>query len=158
MYAALWVDDMGTVKTAARRLGLATRSTVLGPWEFLSLPTTPGATAVFFGAGGLPPDDPDSVLDHPNRAVVLEAAWVEAGPPVSRLLATLGSARCAEEQLPDGRVGIRWALGSGSIILVPPMNADSAPRVLGVEVKRSSPRERAALMHEPIPGFWLVLR
>lgn len=49
VYAALWVDDMGTVKTAAKALGLPTRSTVLEPWEFVSLPTTPGATAIFFG-------------------------------------------------------------------------------------------------------------
>jgi hypothetical protein len=158
VYAALWVDDLGTVRTAAKRLDLVTRSTTLGPWEFLSLPTTPGATAIFFGAGGVPPVDPDSVLDHPNQAVGLEAAWVEAGPSIGHLLEALGSTPGAEEPMPDGRVGSRWALGSGSIVLVPVTNAASVPRVIGVEVKRVSPKKVTAQLHEPIPGFWLVLR
>ncbi len=158
VYAALWVDDMGTVRTAAKRLKLTTRSTTLGPWEFLSLPTTPGAMAIFFGAGGAPPVDPDSVPDHPNRAVGLEAAWVEAGPSIGQLLEALGSTRCAKQPMPDGRVGIRWALGSGSIVLVPPTMAASVPRVIGVEVKRSSQKTLTTQLHQPIPGFWLVLR
>jgi hypothetical protein len=102
VYAALWVNDLGTVRTAAKRLGLATRSTKLGPWEFLSLSTTPSATAIFFGAAGIPALDPDSVLDHPNRAVGLKAAWVEAGPAIAQLLEALGSTRCGEEPMPEG--------------------------------------------------------
>jgi hypothetical protein len=53
---------------------------------------------------------------------------------------------------------VRWALGSGSIVLVPPTEAASVPRLIGVEVERVPKTGDTPQHHEPIPGFWLVLR
>jgi hypothetical protein len=102
VYAALWTDDLIPVAEAAASGGLPTRSTVAGAWRFLGFPGAGDASAVFFGSGGVPAVDPDSVLAHPNHAVGLAAAWVEAGPGLDRLLATLGAASCDSVCFPTG--------------------------------------------------------
>ncbi len=157
VYAALWTANMARVRATATRLGHTPRVTRLGAWEFLSLPGLGDAAAVFFGAGGLQADDPDSVLSHPNGAVGLEAAWIEAGPELERLLGALGSRPCGAVTLPNGVVGTRWALARGSLVLVEPRETTER-RVLGVEVRRAASGEAASRVVEPLPGFWLTLR
>ena len=158
VYAALWTTDMAGVVARAGRAGLPGRSTRLGAWEFLSFPGVRDAAAFFFGAGGAPANDPDSVLAHENGSVGLEAAWVEAGPRFERLLRTLGSSPCESISLPDGRPGTRWPLARGSLVLARP-RAGSQPRVLGVEIRRAPAfATPPGPPLEPLPGFWLLLR
>jgi hypothetical protein len=158
VYAALWTTDMARIVAQAKRAGLPRRSTRLGASEFLSFPGARDAAPFFFGAGGAPSSDPDSVVAHENGSVSLEAAWVEAGPRFERLLRALGSRPCESVPLPDGRSGTRWPLARGSLVLVR-ARAGGEPRVLGVEIRRApafaTPR-RAPV--EPLPGFWLLLR
>jgi len=138
---------------------LPVRATTLGAWHFLSFPGVGDAAAIFFGAGGLPPVDPDSILAHPNGAVSLAAAWIEAGPIVDELLGRLGSRACEPVTLPDGRTGRRWALAAGSLVIVRPAAGTLVPRVLGVELLRAAGRfGPPALQLEPLPGFWVLLR
>jgi hypothetical protein len=158
VYVALWTDGLDSVKASAARMELPVRATTLGAWQFLSFPGIGDAGAIFFGAGGLPPNDPDSILAHPNGAVSLAAAWIEAGPVVEELLGRLGSRACEPVTLPDGRVGKRWALAAGSLVIVRPATG-TTPRVLGVELVRAAGRlGPPAAPREPLPGFWVLLR
>ena len=150
VYAALWTDDIEKVEKVAAGLG-GTRITRAGAWTFLGLPGIPDAGAVWIGGGGLPANDPDSVLAHANGADGLVAAWVEAGPTLDTLLARLGSRRCGEATLPDGRRGVRWGLAKGSLVVV----RDIGRRVAGVEVERKG--GTAASLGEPLRGFWVRL-
>jgi hypothetical protein len=140
-------------------MGLPTRATTLGAWQFLSFPGVGDAAAIFFGAGGLPPNDPDSILAHENGAVSLAAAWIEAGPVVDELLTRLGSRVCEPVALPDGRTGRRWTLAAGSLVIVRPAASTTTPRVLGVELSRAAGRYGPPPSpREPLPGFWVILR
>ncbi len=154
--AALWTRNMDRVRAAATRRGHEPRITRLGAWEFVSLPTLGEAQAVFFGAGGLAVSDPDSVLTHPNGAVGLEAAWIEAGPAFERILHDLGSRSCGEVTLPTGVRGTRWGLERGSLVVVRAQGSRSR-RLLGIEVRRSAAAEAAVRVTEPLPGFFVVL-
>ena len=152
VYAALWVMDLERVRANAATLGqpLLTR---LGAWQFLSLPDVADTHAIFFGAGGSPANDPDSVLAHPNGATSLAAAWVEGGPALRQLLDLLGSRECGSVSLPNGRVGTRFALAKGSLVLV---TGTETRRVLGVEIEgRDQERGRLA---QPLEGFWVLFR
>jgi hypothetical protein len=151
VYAALWTTDMERVRRAVASVGTP-RLTQLGAWQFLSVPDAPETQVVFIGAGGYPANDPDSVLAHANGANRLSAAWVEGGAQLEQLLASLGSRACGDYRLPDGRDGTRWALSSGSLVVV----RSSGRRILGIEIERAgSPEER---IHEPLRGFWVLLR
>jgi hypothetical protein len=151
VYAALWTTDIERARTAAARFG-SPRLTQLGAWQFLSVPSAPETHAIFFGAGGYPANDPDSVVAHPNGAQRLAAAWIEGGPTLERLLGSLGSHACGNYRLPDGRVGVRWALAGGSLVVIP----DSGRRLVGVEIERA--QSGAASLSEPLRGFWVLLR
>lgn len=151
VYAALWMTDLAPVRAAAERLG-EPRLTQAGAWQFLSLPGVHDARAVFFGAGGLPANDPDSVLAHPNKAQRLAAVWLEAGPGLDTLLTALRAHACGTVRLPDGRSGVRWGLSQGTLVLV----RGGTGRVLGVELDRSTSTKPR--LHEPLPGFWILLR
>lgn len=150
VYAALWTTDMDRVRVAAARFG-SPRLTQAGAWQFLSLPEVGDAQAVFFGAGGLPANDVDSVVMHPNGARRLAAVWLEGGPTLDRLLTTLGARPCGTTKVPDGRSGRRWALLRGSLVVV----RGATHRVLGVELDRA--RTAKSELHEPLPGFWILL-
>ena len=159
VYVALWTDGLDSVKASASRMELPVRATTLGAWQFLSFPGVDDAGAIFFGAGGLPPNDPDSILAHPNGAVSLTGAWIEAGSVVEELLGRLGSRTCGTLTLPDGRTGRRWALGRGSLVIVRPRPGAATPRVLGVELQRAPGRlGPPASLREPLPGFWVFFR
>lgn len=157
VYAALWTTQMDSVRTVAARLGATPRTTTIGPWEFVSLPAMRDAAAVFFGAGGTPANDPDSVLNHPNGAVGLESAWVEAGPGLEQLLRQLGGVPCERVTVPDGRSGMRWLLARGSLVIVPLRAGQRDPRLVGVELRRER-RSPEPMTAQPIPGFWVELR
>lgn len=151
VYAALWTTNLDRVRAAAARFG-EPRLTQSGPWQFLSLPGVSDARAVFFAAGGLPVNDPDSIVAHPNGAQRLATVWLEGGPGLDSLLAALGAHACHQTRLPDGRSGTRWGLIQGSVVIV----RGSTHRLLGVELDRSGSME--AELHEPLPGFWILLR
>ena len=151
VYAALWTTDLDRVESAARRLG-DPRLTKAGAWTFLSLPNVQDTQAIFFGDGGLPANDPDSVLAHPNGAERLTGVWLEGGPRLDTLLTQLGAHPCGTMRVPDGRLGTRWALLQGSLVVVPGGKA----RVLGVEVSRRRASQPA--QYEPLPGFWIRLQ
>lgn len=85
-YAALVPPGLEAVARAADRAGLRYRRTSSGTWRCLSFPPPSDAGAVFFGTAWAMASDPDTVLDHPNGAVTLEQAWVEAGPAAGRRL------------------------------------------------------------------------
>ena len=159
VYVALWTDALDSVRASAARMKLPIQATTLGAWQFLSFPGIDDAGAIFFGAGGLPPNDPDSILAHPNGAASLAAAWIEAGPVVDELLRRLGSRPCEPVTLPDGRNGRRWALAAGSLVIVRPPAGAATPKVLGVELSRAAGRlGPPPSQREPLPGFWIVLR
>ncbi len=151
VYAALWTTELARVQSVARRLGNP-RLTMAGAWTFLSLPDVPDTRAIFFGAGGLPAHDPDSVLAHPNGAERLTGAWLEGGPGLDTVLSQLGARPCGTMRVPDGRLGTRWALLHGSLVVV----RGGKARVLGVEVTRQGASEPA--LHEPLPRFWVRLQ
>lgn len=151
VYAALWTTDMDKVRAAASRLGVP-RLTQAGAWQFLSLPDVFDTQAIFFGAGGLAANDPDSVLAHANDAQSLAAVWLEAGPLLDSLLTALGARACGTVSLPDGRSGTRWGLSRGSVVVV----RSKTRRLLGVELTRSRPARTE--VHEALPGFWILLR
>ena len=151
VYAALWTTDMDAVHAAASRFGKP-RVTQSGAWQFLSLPDVFDTQAIFFGAGGLAANDPDSVLAHANGAERLSGAWVEGGPVLDSLLTALGARSCGAANLPDGRKGTRWGLSRGTIVVV----RGKGRRVLGVELMRS--RSAPAVVHEALPGFWILLK
>jgi hypothetical protein len=158
VFVALWTDGLNPVKASAERMALPVRATTLGAWQFLSFPGIADAAVIFFGAGGLPAVDPDSILAHPNGAVSLAAAWIEAGLVVDELLGRLGSRACEAVTLPDGRTGRRWALAGGSLVIVRPSAGATAARVLGVELVRAPGLLGPPTRQEPIPGFWVLLR
>ena len=157
-YVALSARDLDALAATAERVGLTTRRTTAGSWQFLSFPGLPDAAAVFFGSGWVPPADPDSVFAHSNGAIGLEEAWLEAGPGFDRLLQASGAAPCGSVTLPNERQGERWALGSGTLVVVRPRLPGAVPRVLGVGL---TAKERAAAGPaevEPMPGLWLAWR
>lgn len=150
VYAALWTTNFDRVRAAAARFG-EPRLTQSGPWKFLTLPGVPDTRAVFVGAGGLPASDPDSIVAHPNGAQRLAAVWLEGGPGLDSLLAALGAHPCDQTRLPDGRNGTRWGLLQGSVVIV----RGATRRVVGVELARSG--SGGPELHEPLPGFWILL-
>jgi hypothetical protein len=52
VYVALWTDRLDPVKASAGRMGLPTRATTLGAWQFLSFPGAGDAAAIFWGRAG----------------------------------------------------------------------------------------------------------
>jgi hypothetical protein len=155
--AALWTDDPDRVRAAARVLGVQPRTTRLGLLQFVAFPGVPDAAAVWVGAGDLTVNDPESVLAHENGATGLEAAWIEAGTWLERLLRALGSGPCGPATVPGGLAGERWALARGSLVLVPP-RAPASRRLLAVELRRAAGSGAPGRTSEPLPGFFIVLR
>lgn len=153
-YVALLAPDLDAVAAAATRAGLPYRRSA-GRWQFLSFPSPSEARAVFFGSGWLPPNDADSVLDHPNGAEALDQAWVEGGVELDSLLSAVGAVPCDSLSLPDGRRGRAWNLARGSLVIVRPAAATALPRPVGVLLRA---RERTAMAPVlALPGFWLGL-
>ena len=167
-YAALRVADVGDVEQAANRFGLGAAKTELGPWTFIAFPHDTDASALFFLSGGGTVTDADSLFRHPNGTTRFRSAAIEAGPAVDTLLSRLGSHACNRVRLPDARIGERWALARGTLVLVRPRparssgSAPSLPRLLAVELERRERRDAGQPVSlQPLAGplpFWIVLQ
>lgn len=154
VYAALTVAELGGADSGARALGLATLRSGSGTWRFLSFPESSPAAAVFFGAGNFSVQDPDSLVSHDPEVAGLDEVWLEGGRDLATLFEHLGAQRCGEARAPDGRVGTRWALARGFIVIVP-MRASSRPRVLGVVLRGPTPGDDDVRPH---PALWIRYR
>jgi hypothetical protein len=131
VYAALAVADAAAAYAYAEELGMQPHRSESGAWRFVAFDAGSPAAAVFFVAGGVPAQDPDSILDHAHAVTGLAEAWVEAGPELGELLQRLGAVHCGRATAANGVAGERIGLRRGSIIIVPPA-ADARPRVHGV--------------------------
>jgi hypothetical protein len=151
VYVALGSGDIAVADSAARVAGLETRHSTSGAWRFLSFPPNSPAAAVFFASGVGAVRDPDSLVAHVPAVDGLAEAWLEGGAALAELLARLGATRCGDARAPDGRTGQRWALRSGSVVIVPPRGA-LRPRVLGVVLRSGALRD---LVTFPYGGFWV---
>ncbi len=157
-YAAL-MANLDSVAAAAERLALPIQRSSSGTWRFLGFSPKSDAGAVFFGSGWVAPSDPDSIFTHPNGANGLAEAWVEGGDDLRRLLQLLGAQFCSVVSVPDGRLGTRWILGAGSLVLVPRAEPDLRPRVLGVvlAVADAAARHSGSAARQ-VRGLWLRYR
>jgi hypothetical protein len=156
-YVALRSDDLEGVAAEARRLGLSTRRSSSGPWQFLGFPAPSDASAVFFVAGGTPAIDPAPVTAHRNGALALTAAWVEGGPLLDSLLSAIGARPGGAIQGPDATSGTRWHLASGEVIVVPRASPDTWPRPVGAVLGRTQLAAVPMSLHRLPSGFWIAL-
>ena len=154
VYTAFTVSDMTGIERAARSLRLDTKHSGSGGWRFLSFPPSSPAAAVFFGAGSVVVQDPDSLVAHQPDVAGLAEVWLEGGPQLGALLERLGARRCGDARAADGLRGDRWALRRGSVVIVP-ARASARPRVLGVVLRRRPPGESTVRPHE---AFWIRYR
>jgi hypothetical protein len=154
-YVALRTDSLVAVRRHAVQCGLPVRTSGLGSWKFLEISGVKASSPVFIVSGGGHVTDPDSVLDHQNGAIALESTSIEAEPLLDRFLLACGCRIVDAIRLPDGREGTRWALNSGSLVIVR-AHGEQPPRVLGVELRRTA-RDSEPLIEQPIPDFWMVL-
>ena len=151
VYVALKVDEIATAERDAAALGLKTRRSSSGPWQFLGFVNPSPAAAVFFTSGGAPAVDDPAIFAHEPRRTSLVEVWLEGGDALGRLLGRRGSKPCGEATGPEGRTGQRWALRNGSLVVVPSRGTDR-PRLLGaiLETTGESPG-----VIRPIPQFWI---
>jgi hypothetical protein len=150
VYFALHVADLLPASRAATAIGLQTRRSSSGPWQFLSFGSSSPAAAVFFGSGDSPVHDPDSLLSHAPAANGLQEVWIEGGPQLVDLLQRLGASRCGVVRS-RGQTGVQLALRGGFVVVVSP-RPDSRPRVLGVVLQGAPPRNGPT---RPLPTFWI---
>lgn len=154
VYVALKLEKLAAAERDASTLGLETRRSASGPWQFLGFVTPSPAAAVFFTSGGTPAVDDPAIFQHEPRAAALTEVWLEGGDALGALLRRLGSKSCGEATGPDGRRGQRWALRNGTLVLVSPRGNDR-PRVLGA-VLETTGKPPGTL--RPIPQFWIGYR
>jgi catechol 2,3-dioxygenase-like lactoylglutathione lyase family enzyme len=158
-FAVLWTSEFDAVASTRSTRALSIEMSESRPFRFLVPHDGGHAAAVFVGTGGVPPVDPDSLVNHANGVTSLAAAWIEAGRGIEEWFSTFVSASCGPVRLPDGRIGTRWPTSTGSVVLVLTNTSEVAPRLLGVELERSTPHERwPARDWQPFTGFWLRVR
>ncbi len=151
VYVALRVSDVAVVRQAADSLRLAAHRSSSGPWQFLGFPSTSPAAAVFFTSGAAPVADADSIVAHEPSVSALAEVWLEGGAELGALLRRLGAVACDAATSPDGRVGRRWALSRGQLVIVPPRGG-RRPGVLGVVLTTTAQRDTIL---EPMRTFWI---
>ncbi len=157
-YVALRADNLDSIAAAGDRAGLSSRRSSGGAWRFLSFAPYSDASGVFFGSGWRGSADPESIVQHSNRAQSLRQAWVEGGPALEALLADAGAAPCDSVTLPDGRRGIEWMLATGSLVVVPTRSEPPRPRPVGVLLTTRSRSVRPPAPGMPLPQFWIVFQ
>lgn len=157
-YVALRSSQLDSIAAAAERAGLAGRPSAIGSWRFLSFEPYSDAGGVFFGDGWSGVPDPDSMVRHPNRAESLRQAWVEGGPALEAMLRDVGAAPCDSVLLPDGRSGLSWALGTGSLVVVPIRSNPPRPRPVGALLGTRSRAFRPPAPSLGLPEFWVVFQ
>jgi hypothetical protein len=155
VYAAMGVPALPAAERAAAALRLETLRSSSGPWRFVSFPPASPAAAIFFSTGGAAVRDADSVFAHAPAVDGIAEVWIEGGPALGELLSSLGATQCGRARGPDGRRGRRWALGRGTLVVVP-ARSGARPRVLGA-VLRSRARGRSKVVY-PHEAFWLQYR
>ena len=148
VYLALSISDIAPPARAAAALGLESRRSSSGPWQFLSFPPGSPAATVFLSAGNSQVTDPDSLVTHEPGVDGLREVWVEGGPALADLLRRLGAQHCGKASSGAGS-GDRWALRRGYVVIVP-ARTEARARVLGVVLQSRNPGLRAL---NPIPGF-----
>lgn len=148
VYVALGVPDASAVFAAAGARGLHPHRSSSGPWQFTGFAADSALAGVFFTSGGLPANDPDSLLTHSSGATGLIEAWIEGGPELAALLEDLGATSC-------GRVqgGEAYALRNGRLVITP-RRPGFRSRVLGAVLASPSASERI----RPHSAFWLEHR
>ncbi len=152
VYVALRVDGIDVPAQLADSLRLLPHRSASGPWRFLGFDAASPAAAVFFSAGYLPVQDPDSLLSHRRAVTGLAEVWLEGGTGLRDLLVQLGARGCGNTEF-AGRSGERFALSNGSVVIVPPRR-DARPRVLGAVLWSDGNHE----MIRPHPQFWISYR
>ncbi|HEX6065278.1 MAG TPA: VOC family protein [Longimicrobiales bacterium] len=153
IYVALKTPEIDVVDRHARSLGLSTRRSSSGPWQFLGFNDTTAAT-VFFTSGGGAVQDADSIFRHEPRVTGLAEVWIEGGAALERLLVQAGAAECGTANGPDQRSGRRFGLQHGSVVVVP-ARGSARPRVLGA-VLETPHRDTRTI--RPVPQFWIRYR
>jgi hypothetical protein len=153
-YVALRARELRSVEEQSAALGLDPRRSSSGAWQFLGFAETSSAAAVFFTTGGAAVADVDSIFQHQPRVTALAELWLEGGTALTTLLQRLGSILCGQANGPDDRVGQRWALSGGSIVVVPPRDT-ARPRVLGAVLEIPGVHSRIV---RPTPQFWIQYR
>ena len=86
VYASLAASGITAPERAAEAVRLLTRRSSSGPWQFLGFPSDSPAAAVFFVTGGIPGQDPESLVSHEPDVEGLAEAWVTGGPELGALL------------------------------------------------------------------------
>jgi hypothetical protein len=106
-------------------------------------------------AGPRATHDTEEIFAHAGGTLGLREAWVEGGKRLARLLARLGARSCGSVRLPDGRRGVRWALGHGALVVVPKRGGARSPRLLGAVLERPRGTSAPAPPLRILPGFRL---
>lgn len=154
VYVSLTVSGMAAPLQAATDLGLVALSGSSGQWSFLSFPSTSPAASVFFGTGTSSVQDPDSVLAHMPPVEALAEVWTEGGAELEALLERVGARSCGLATGPTGRIGTRWALREGALVVVRPKRG-SRPRVHGAVLSSTDASQDVVYVH---PKFWVQYR
>jgi hypothetical protein len=154
VYVALRVRALTEARRVAAAVGLDTRNSASGAWQFVGFPPASPAAAVFFTSGQVTVQDADSVFAHEPPVSALTEVWVEGGAGLRDLLRGLGAVPCGHARSVDGREGQRWTLSRGSIVVVQARDG-VRPRVLGAVLESSAPVQHALNV---LPGFWLQYR
>jgi hypothetical protein len=154
VYVALAVADVDAPGHAAAALRLDRRQSASGSWQFLSFPPGSPAAALFFSAGVPVPNDLESTVSHDPDVSGLAEAWVEGDSAMGELLRRVGATDCGDARALDGRVGRRWGLSRGALVIVS-RRPQVRPRLLGVVLQGRTPGERTVFPHRE---FWVRYR
>jgi hypothetical protein len=154
VYVALKVRSLDRAARLASEIGLDTQRSASGRWQFLSFPRTSPAAAVFFSAGDVAVNDPDSILQHHPPVTALREVWLEGGAALETFLRRLGAAECGSVSNAFGQTGKRWGLKRGSLVIVPSHDATRSG-VLGAVLTTSAPKPRTI---RPLQNFWIEYR
>jgi hypothetical protein len=154
VYVALKVGSLTAPQQHAEKIGLETKRSASGGWQFLSFPHSSSAAAVFFTAGTVAVQDADSIFRHDPRATALAEVWLEGDAALETFLRRLGAAECGVVRNASGQTGKRFSLKRGNLVVVPRRDA-SRPRVLGAVLTSSAARPHTI---RPLPNFWIEYR
>jgi len=134
-YVALRLASLDSAEAIAKRLSLGPRRSSAGPWQFLSFDPLSPLGAVFFVAGGLPADDPDSIFVHADSSKGVLSTRVQAGQELGTLLEALGARTCEQLAVVAGHPERVLALEGGFLSIVPLPGTGQFPRPLSVALQ-----------------------
>jgi hypothetical protein len=149
-YVALKTRSIDVVERRARSLGIGTRRSSSGTWQFLGFADTSSAAGVFFSSGDFTVQDADSIFRHDMLAEELSEVWLEGGTQLRAILRALGAVPCGTARAQNGVSGERYQLARGSLVIVP-QRTGSRPRVLGAVLRTRNTNNFIS----PIPQYWI---